>query len=562
MFRWARRNPRWERFSSQSKKGGIMARKGRGFCALVTLVGMIGLAGWVGTSAFAQNFSAAISGLVRDTSGAVIPGVTITAKQTESGLTRTVLTNENGDYRMPSLPVGAYEVSADIPGFKPLVRSGINLSVAQEIVLNLTLEVGTAAEQVTVTGEAPLVNTTLASTAGLITGEQLKDLPLNGRSFHELITLNAHTIDNRSNAGGASFSVAGKRTENNRWTINGMDYVGDNATGQYISPNGISEQLLGVEAIREFNVLGHSYGAEYGKRSGGQVTAVTTSGTNDFHGTAFEYLRNSALDSRNYFDEVRAPFKRNQFGGSLGGPIVRNKMFFFGNYEGFRERLGESSNQFVPNAQTRQGLLPCNVIYTNAAARAANCPDLNAYIPVPNLQRGMLPYAQLFYPTPNGPEVRDANGLLTGVARAQSNPVRARNEDFGLGRFDFNISSTDSLSANYTADEGLEISPEANTLFRGNQTRDLYTLSVQETHIFSPTILNTAMFGASRAGAVDGSVPIAPIPDNLVFLKDEKRKSPGAIVIGGGATAAQVSALVSPNPQNPFYNRRQNYTAS
>jgi len=285
---------------------------------------------------------------VRDTSGAVIPGVTVTAKHTESGLTRTVTTNENGNYRMPSLPVGAYEVMAEIPGFKPLVRSGIELAVAQEIALNLTLEVGTTAEQVTVTGEAPLVNATLASTAGLITGEQLKDLPLNGRSFHELMTLNAHTTDNRSNSGGAAFSVAGKRTENNRWTVNGMDYVGDNSTGQFIAPTGISEQLLGVEAIREFNVLGHSYGAEYGKRSGGQVTAVTTSGTNQFHGTVFEYLRNSALDARNYFDEEKAAFKRNQFGGSLGGPIVRNKMFFFGNYEGFRERLGESSNQFVP----------------------------------------------------------------------------------------------------------------------------------------------------------------------------------------------------------------------
>jgi len=539
-----------------------MVRKGRDFCALVTLVGIIGLAGWGGTSAFAQNFSAAISGVVRDTTGAVIPGVTVTAKHTESGLTRTVTTNENGNYRMPSLPVGAYEVMAELPGFRPLLRSGIDLAVAQEVVLNLTLEVGTTADQVTVTGEAPLVNATLASTAGLITGEQLKDLPLNGRSFHELMLLNAHTIDNRSNSGGASFSVAGKRTENNRWTINGMDYVGDNSTGQFIAPTGISEQLLGVEAIREFNVLGHSYGAEYGKRSGGQVTAVTTSGTNQFHGAGFEYLRNSALDARNYFDEERATFKRNQFGGSLGGPIVRNKMFFFGNYEGFRERLGESSNQFVPSAQTRQGLLPCNVIYTTAAARAANCPDLNAYIPVPNLQRGMLPYAQLFYPTPNGPEVRDANGLLTGVSRAQSNPVRARNEDFGLGRFDYNLSAADSLSANYTVDQGRESNPADNTLFLAANTRDLYTLSVQETHIFSPTILNTAMFGASRAGAVSESVPVKPIPEDLVFLKDETRKSPGAIVIGGGATAAQASALVSPNPQNPFYNNRQNYTAS
>ena len=541
----------------------MVRRRGRGLYALAALVAlMIGLIGVGSGPVFGQSFSAAILGVVRDTTGAVLPGVMVTAKHTESGLTRTVNTNENGDYRMPSLPVGAYEVTAELSGFKQQVRRGISLAVAQEVVLNLTLEVGNVQQQVTITEEAPLVNTTLASTAGLITGEQLKDLPLNGRSFLELMTLNTHTSDNRSNSGGASFSVAGKRTENNRWTINGMDYVGDNATGQVVTPGGVSGQLLGVEAIREFNVLGHSYGAEYGKRSGGQVTAVTTSGTNQLHGTAFEYLRNSALDARNYFDAEIAPFKRNQFGGSLGGPIVRDKMFAFGNYEGFRERLGESSNQFVPSAQTRQGLLPCNVIHTTAVARAANCPDLNAYIPVPNLQRGMLPYANLFYPTSNGPEDRDANGLLTGVARATSNPVRKRDEDFGLARFDYNLSSADSFSANYTVDQGRESNPADNTLFLANNTRDLYTLSVQQTHIFSPTILNTAMFGASRAGAVSQSNPLTPIPENLVFLKDETRKSPGAIVIGGGATAAQASALVSPNPQNPFYNNRQNYSAS
>src|SRR5947199_5860396 len=173
-----------------------MVQKGRDFCALVVLVGIIGLVGWGAAPAVAQTFSAAISGLVRDTSGAVIPGVTVTAKQTESGLTRTVNTNENGDYRMPSLPVGAYEVTAELSGFKQQVRRGISLAVAQEVVLNLTLEVGNVQQQVTITEEAPLVNTTLASTAGLITGEQLKDLPLNGRSFLELMTLNTHTSDN------------------------------------------------------------------------------------------------------------------------------------------------------------------------------------------------------------------------------------------------------------------------------------------------------------------------------------------------------------------------------
>ncbi|MGH9785796.1 MAG: hypothetical protein ACRD88_16610, partial [Terriglobia bacterium] len=171
------------------------------------------------------------------------------------------------------------------------------------------------------------------------------------------------------------------------------------------------------------------------------------------------------------------------------------------------------------------------------------------------------PYAQLFYPEPNGGE-RFVNGLPTGIARASSNPVRRTQENFGLVRFDYNVSSADSVSANFSVDEGIDSDPEDNTLFRGNDTRDLYSLSVQQTHIFSPTILNVATFGASLAGATSDSIAVNPIPDNLVFLRSETRNSPGAIVIGGGATAAQASSLVSPNPQNLYYNNRQYYTGS
>jgi hypothetical protein len=518
----------------------------------------------------AQNFSGTISGVVRDASGAVIPQATVSVRNTETGQTRIAETGVNGSYTVPSLPVGPYELTVEKPGFRQLVRSGITLSVGQEAALNLTLEVGNVTQTVEVTGEAPLVNTTLSETSGLITEGQLKDMPLNGRSFHQLMLLNPNTVDNRSNSGAASFSVAGKRTENNRWTMNGVDYIGDNSTGQQIAPNGLSGQLLGIEAVREFNVLGPTYGAEYGKRSGGQVTAVTISGTNQLHGTVFEYLRNSALDARNFFDtEDRngdgkidaTPLKRNQFGASLGGPIIRDKMFLYGNYEGYRQRRGESSDEFVPSAQARQGLLPCYIATPAACPASAGLAARNAYVPVPNLEPRQLPYAKLFYPEPNGGEVfRD--GLATGIARATSNPVRRTEEDYGLARFDYNVSSADSVSANFSVDEGRDSDPEDNTLLRGADTRDLYLLSVQETHIFSPTILNVATFGTSTSGAVSNSVFTTQIPENLIFLKGENRTSPGAIVIGGGATAAQASSLVSPNPQNPYFNNREYYTAS
>src|SRR6059058_5218786 len=344
---------------------------------------------------FAQTSAATILGVVKDTTGALIPGATITVKHTETGLTRTAISSETGDYNVPLLPVGAYELTTAMPGFKQDVRQGINLIVGQEAVINLTLEVGAAAEQVTVTEEAPLVNTTLSSTSGLITERQIKELPLNGRSFDQLLALNAGVVNNTSNmaggAGGAfpAFSVAGHRQETNRFLLNGVDWVGGNATGQFITPSGASSQLLGVEAVREYNVLEHTYGAEYGKRAGGQVSIVTSSGTNDWHGSLFEYHRNSALDAKNYFEATKGPFKRHQFGGTIGGPLKKDKLFVFGNYEGFQQRLAQSNRAIVPDVQSRQGLLPCYLAYPTSTA--ANCPDRAAYVPVPNLKPGMLP---------------------------------------------------------------------------------------------------------------------------------------------------------------------------
>src|SRR2546428_2918846 len=270
------------------------SKKGRGLCVVAFVAGITALIVSGNGLVFGQEFSATMSGVVHDANGGLVPGVSVTAKHTESGLTRMVITNETGTYRIPSLPVGAYEVIAELAGFKQQVRRGITLVVAQEAVVNLTLDVGDLKEQITVTEEAQIVNTTMSSTSGLVTGEQIKNLPLNGRSFLELMRLNSDVISNRANtADQPSFSIAGKRPDSNRFTINGMDYVGNNGGGVYTSPQGISGSLLGVDAVREFNVLGHTYGAEYGKRAGAQVTIVTTSGTNQWRGAVFEYLRNS-----------------------------------------------------------------------------------------------------------------------------------------------------------------------------------------------------------------------------------------------------------------------------
>src|SRR5256886_328702 len=223
--------------------------------------------------AFAQTATATIVGVVKDASGALIPGVSITVKHTDTGQTRTAISSDSGGYKVALLPVGAYEITTTMPGFKQQVRTGINLVIGQQAVIDLTLEVGGAAEQITISEEAPLVNTTLSSTSGLITEQQVKDLPLNGRSFDQLLTLNVGISNNTSNIGQGNgwtgFSVAGKRQETNRFLINGIDWVGGNSTGQFITPSGASGQLLGVEAVREYNRPDPTHGAENRNLAGG-----------------------------------------------------------------------------------------------------------------------------------------------------------------------------------------------------------------------------------------------------------------------------------------------------
>ena len=517
--------------------------------AVVLLLPFLAGIGW-------GQVTGSITGTVTDASGAVVPGATLTIKHMESGLTRTTESNLNGGYTVPSLPVGPYELTAEKPGFKQQVRSGINLVVGQQAVVNLTLEVGNVQQVVEVSGEAPIVNTTLNSTSGLVGEKEVKDLPLNGRSFDQLLTLNVGTVNYTSNSSltGNLFSVAGRREEENRFLMNGVDYVGADSSQTVVTPTGASGKVLGVDAVREFNLVQHTYGAEYGKRAGGQVSVVTTSGTNQLHGDAFEYLRNSVLDARNFFDrESIKPFKRNQFGGALGGPLKHDKAFLFGNYEGFRQRLGISSVAVVPNAQARQGLLPCNLAY--AGPNVANaCPDLGAYVPVPNLQRGMLPLFA-YWPDPNGPE------LGGGLAYNYSSPAQKNREEFGLVRFDDIVSPNDSFSANYLIDDGENELPQDNPIFVKPSLLRSQVLSLQETRVFSPTVLNVATLGFSRANSRTAVHPTVPIPESLWFITGT---TAGSITIGGGGGGgfAAASAVTLATGVNPTWSVRNYFTGS
>src|SRR5580693_5161544 len=298
---------------------------------------------------------ATITGTVRDASGAALPSAAVTIKNLETGATRHILADPDGRYSAPSLAIGRYELSADRTGFAPETKTGITLVVGQQINVDFTLQIGELQQAVKVEETITPVNLSTQQTSGLVGERQVKDLPLNGRSYDELLSLNPSIVNysnGRSGGVGTSnsavgnmFAVSGRRPQENLFLLNGIEYTGASVINA--TPGGTSSQLLGVDAVREFNVVTDAYGAEYGKRPGAQISIVTAGGTNALHGSLYEFIRNSDLDARNFFDQGHIPqFQRNNFGGALGGPIQKDKTFLFGNYEGYRQHLGLSDVTF------------------------------------------------------------------------------------------------------------------------------------------------------------------------------------------------------------------------
>ncbi len=491
-----------------------------------------------GSSSLLAQVNASITGRVVDSSGAAVPQASVTVQSMETGEIRTVTSDDSGSYRVLQLPVGRYSVKGEKQGFKVRLQEGVNLVVGQEAVVDLALEIGQVEQQVTVTSEAPIVNTTTEAVSGLVDEQTVKDLPLNGRSFDNLIALNAgaYSLTGLKNSGageqqGNVFSVSGRRYSENLFLLNGVEYMGPSQV--HSEPGGVSGQLLGIDAVREFNVLTDTYSAEYGKRAGGQIDIVTMSGTNQLHGTVFEFIRNSALDAKNYFDHPIVgripPFKRNQFGGALGGPIQKDKTFVFGNYEGFRQRLAVSDVSFVPDANARLGILPCGVI----SPLPAGCSGTTGTTPtaVPKLVTGMLPFLTNYWPAANGPE------LGGGVAENFSNPLQSIREDLGIARVDHNFSEKDTVGVSYLIDDGYDQNPQANPLWYQNVDIRSQVLSIQETHIFSPNVINNFTAGYSRASFffITPPAPGITIPTSLAMITpvDGGPQLFGRISIGG-----------------------------
>ncbi|MBV9404491.1 MAG: carboxypeptidase regulatory-like domain-containing protein, partial [Acidobacteriaceae bacterium] len=490
--------------------------------------------------------SAALFGSVTDPSGALVSGAQIIVKNQDTGAVRETFTNSAGQYVVPALPVGRYQVRATKTGFTEEIRTGIILAVGQEARVNLNLRIGTSSQQLTVNADAPVVNVTTTDVSGLVGERQVKNLPLNGRSFDELMTLSPGVVNftwektggvgvsNSTN--GNNFAVEGNRPQQNLYLLNGIEFTG--AAENNMQPGGASQQLLGVDAVREFNVLRDSYSAEFGKHPGAQVLIVTQSGSNELHGSLYEFLRNNDLDARNFFDGPSVPgFQRNQFGASLSGPIKKDKTFLFGNYEELRQHLHQTGVDLVPDTNARNGYLPCKLV-----TPAPNpCPNSGLVFV------GVSPLISAWpAPSPGAPD-------FGGISEALNNPLQTIRDDFGTIRLDQIFTSKDSLNASYTIDDSADFTPTNTNLY----STDVATLreqvaTLEETHVFSATLLNTARVGYSRAayfftGEPTPGTPAAALPG---FLQGDHI---GALVVGGSAASnptAQISLAGSNNGSN------------
>ncbi len=452
------------------------------------------------TPASAQSTTGSISGVVTDESKGVLPGVTVMVANMDTAAQRSLVTDSQGHYRALSLPPGRYSVTAELGGFNKAELAGVQVQIGVDVPVNLTLGVGRLAESITVVGETATLDLSAAVVGGVVTTRQISELPLNGRSFMQLATLQPGVSVSRTTErdftggfGGTQVAIAGARPEQTGYLLEGTNIsdIGDKA------PSSVAGVLLGVDTVQEFSVQTHGYSAEFGRAAGGIISAVTKSGTNKFHGTAFEFVRNSALDAKGFFDEGDdpPPFRRNQFGGTMGGPIVRNKLFFFGSYEGLRERLGTTRFARVPNAAAHAGLLP-----DGAGGRRQV-----------TIHQTIKPYLDLLYPLPNGRDFGD------GTAELVHAPTEPTDEDFVVGKFDWNRQSKDNVSFRISSDRSDTQVWADHPDFTNITGTDTRYLTAQWQRVFSSGTLNEFRVADNRTERSTTPTPLIDIARSLYF---------------------------------------------
>jgi hypothetical protein len=491
----------------------------------------------------AQVVGGTILGTIVDGSGAVVPHASITIRNLASGVIHTVGTDSVGFYTAPNLLPGKYEVTASAAGFAASVMPEVTLTVGNQHVLNFTLNVGQVTEVVRVSAEAPTIDLASSSLGAVVDGTTIRELPLNGRSWTDLATLQPGALavetqspftagSNRGNRGFENeVAINGARPQQNNYRLDGIS-IEDFANGGSGSVLGGN---LGVDAIEEFSVLSSNVSAEYGRSAGGIINAVTRSGTNQFHGSGYEFLRNSALDAANFFDNaggiLKPSFKRNQFGGSAGGPIHKDKIFIFGDYEGIRQSEGIASPVSVPSDAARNGLLT----YSDPSQFPSGCAPTGVTnqckVTVDPAVQKYLPFWHTATSATSDPNI----GAYTFAGQ------QVVNEDFFTIRTDYKISDKDTLAATYLRDIAPYNAPDALDAVLINSSTRRQVATLEETHVFSSQIVNAFRLGYSRAVTDNdnGFTAINPLSNDpsLAALPGEFASAvtvPGLTVFTGG----------------------------
>jgi len=503
---------------------------------------------------FGQNATGTILGIVKDAQGGAVAGATVTIRNTETGLTRSLTTGEDGSYRAPALPVGTYSIKVEKPGFKSSTHDGLTLNVTDEMVVHFALEIGASTQEVVVTGEAPQVETTTSTLGGLVDEKRMADLPLNGRNYADLTLLQpgvsrAVNVGNiNSNTQGTWMSSNGAPLRSNNFTLDGAR-LNNQQGANSASPGG---NTLGVDGIREYRVVTDMFGAEYGIGMGSQVVMTSKSGTNSWHGDIFDYLRNTIFDANVNRALARAHGSKtvvsrpahikNNPGASFGGPIKKDKMFFFATYEGIREVVDAgSSTHSLPFGPAGCG---AGSIYDSATQKIKGTPDITVHnhgtdVPVAGIAASndcltnngfsgtVNPY--LVIPASLAPFPNSGGNYV-------SNALNRNGEDFGQIRFDDNMSSADSMFVRFTMDDfrGNADSkyPEYGAIQRGRN----YFATIGESHIFSPSLLNSARLSFSRT-----------LSDSYNYLKTQNAAASG-IPFWAACPTLDCSATITSGP--------------
>ena len=446
----------------------------------------------------AQLAGGAISGVVQDQSGAAVPDAQVSIGNVATGTIRAVTSNSDGFYSAPNLLPGDYQLTVTAKGFETLVRKGITVTVGAQLAVNLSLKVGQVTQSVEVTGQAPLVETMSSSLSATVEKPTIVDLPLNGRDWTQLATLqpgvntvrtqaSANLGANRAQRGfGNQLTDNGHRPSENTYLVDGIS-INDYSNA---APGNVIGEQLGVDAIQEFNVVTTNYSAEYGRTSGAVVNATTRSGTNEFHGTGYFFDRDKIFDARNYFARTKPPFAQGQYGVSAGGPIIKDKTFIFGDFEGITQNLGQSFNDVIPSAAARAGNMCSIPVASGPSACSSHAITINPAV-VPYLALWPDP-TKVFVSPVGGP---NDNGD-TVVYRTSG--VASLHERYFTLRADQQFSPADSLNASYFYDRSPQSVPDNLVNLLNQEVSNRQMAGVTETHVFSSALTNVARVGFSH----------------------------------------------------------------